>query len=188
MVLSFIAGLSGANPQMKQFLAVGVLCLSICTSALAQRAHIEFDHHADFSAFHTYGWQPSPEPGQGVWNQRIIEEIDRQLQAKGLTKVDSNPDLWVIYCRSVQKDRTAFPGGEYAVAPNWGAASLDLPPTEATFEEGTLVVELGNPKTKQVVWRGSVTRTLNDNDNKNLKGLDKAVAKLFDGYPPKERK
>ena len=58
----------------------------------------------------------------------------------------------------------------------------------ASFEEGTLVVELGCPKTKQVVWRGMVTKTLSDNDNKNLKNLDNAVAKLFDDYPPKEKK
>ena len=172
---------------MKQVLAIGVLCLSVCASALAQHTHIDYDHSADFSAFHTYGWQPSPEPGKGEWNQRIVEAVDKQLQAKGLTKADSNPDVWVIYSRRVQQDRSALSGG-YVAGSGWGSSFPAVPGEPETFEEGTLVVELGDARTKQMLWRGSVTRTLSDNDNKNLKGLDKAVAKLFDDYPPKGKK
>ncbi len=172
---------------MKQILAIGFLCLSVCASALAQRTHVEYDHNSDFAAFHTYGWQPSPEPGKGVWNQRIIDAIDEQLRAKGLTKVDSNPDVWIIYSRSLQQDRSALSGG-YVPGPGWGTGFAGVPGEPMTFEKGTLVVELGNAKTKQMLWRGSVSRTLSDNDNKNLKGLDKSVAKLFDDYPPKEKK
>ena len=171
---------------MKQFLAIGFLCLCVCASAFAQRTRIEYDHNEDFAAFHTYGWQPSPEPGKGVWNQHIIDAVDKQLQAKGLTKVDSNPDVWVVYSRSIHQDRSALSGGYVVGGGEAGFAGVPAEPT--TFKEGTLVVELGNPKTKQVLWRGSVTNTLSDNSNKNLKGLDKAVAKLFGDYPPKNKK
>lgn len=171
---------------MTRALAVAVLCLMVCTFALAQHTRIDYDHSADFAAFHTYDWQPSPEPAKGDWNQRIVDAVDKQLQAKGLTKVNSNPDLLVVYSRSIREDRTAFSGGFVFIGGETGTAAVPGEPTY--FEEGTLVVELGVPKTKQVIWRGSVTRTLNDNDNKNLKGLDKAVAKLFDDYPPKQKK
>ena len=53
---------------------------------------------------------------------------------------------------------------------------------------GTLVVELADPKTKQLLWRGSVSDTISDKTNKNVSTLDKAVTKLFKGYPPKEKK
>ena len=47
---------------------------------------------------------------------------------------------------------------------------------------------MADTKDKQLVWRGSVSDTINDNSNKNIKNLDKAVAKLFKGYPPKPKK
>jgi hypothetical protein len=172
---------------MRQHLAVGVLCLLVCASAFAQRTHIDYDHNADFAAFHTYGWEPSPEPGKGEWNQRIIDAVDKQLQAKGLIKVDSNPDMWVIYSRTVKEQVAAFKGG-YVPGPGWGTGFAGVPAEATTFEQGTLVVELGDPKTKQILWRGSVSKTLTDNDNKNLKNLDNAVGKLFHDYPPKEKK
>ena len=173
---------------MKRALTVAMLCLATCSLVFAQHVRTEWDHSADFAAFHTYAWQASPDPAQGDWNQAIIAAIDKQLQAKGLTKVDSNPDVWVVYSRSLHKDTSTTLGGGYVFSPVGGEGSPGIPATSTTWEEGTLAVELGDPKTKQVVWRGSVSNTISDKDKKNLKNLDKAVAKLFREYPPKSKK
>ena len=53
---------------------------------------------------------------------------------------------------------------------------------------GTLVVELADVKDKDLLWRGSVTNTISDNSNKNINNLDKSINKLFQNYPPKEKK
>ena len=47
-----------------------------------------------------------------------------------------------------------------------------------------------DPATKQLVWRGSVSKTLdiNEDPDKNYRNLEKAVAKLFKNYPPDSRK
>ena len=176
---------------MKRVSAVIILCLTMSAFALAQRARSEWDHSTDFAAFHTYGWQPSPDPAEGAWNQAVLDAIDKQLAAKGLTKVDANPNLWVVYSRSISKQTSALSGG-YVFSPlgpeQGGQASPGIPPIPETWQEGTLVVELNNPKTMHVVWRGSVSNTISDNDNKNLKNLDRAIAKLFQKYPPKNDK
>ena len=41
--------------------------------------------------------------------------------------------------------------------------------------------------TKQLVWTGTATKTLNPSSNqeKNQKNLNKAMAKLLKAYPPK---
>ena len=175
---------------MTRILAVAVLCLAVSAFAAAQRARTEWDHNADFAAFHTYAWQASPDPAKGAWNQAILDAIDKQLQAKGLTKVASNPDVWVVYSRSIQKDSTTSLAAGYVFSPVGisGEGSPGVPAVATTWTEGTLVVEMDNPKTKQVVWRGSVSNTISDNNNKNLKNLDNAIAKLFGKYPPKTQK
>ena len=49
-------------------------------------------------------------------------------------------------------------------------------------------MELADAKDKELLWRGSVTDTITDNSNKNINNLDKAVVKLFQSYPPKDKK
>jgi len=172
---------------MKRISAVIVLWLTVSALAFAQRVRSEWDHSAGFAAFHTYAWQASPDPAKGEWNQAILDAIDKQLQAKGLTKVDANPDVWVVYSRSISKDTSSLSGGYIFSTLSDGAGSPGVPAIPTTWTDGTLVVELNNPKTRHVAWRGSVSDTISDNDNKNLKTLDKAVAKLFHDYPPKRK-
>ena len=167
--------------------AVVVLCLAVGTSAFAQHVRTAWDRSADFATLHTYAWQASPQPAKGDWNQAIIDAIDKQLQAKGLTRVDADPDVAVVYSRSIAKQSTSGLAGGYIIPPNGDNGGPGIPAIARSWEEGTLVVELGNPKTKQVLWRGSISKTLSDNNNKNLKNLDKAVAKLFKEYPPKSK-
>jgi hypothetical protein len=58
--------------------------------------------------------------------------------------------------------------------------------TSSTIEIGKLVIALFDPATKQLVWRGSASKTLdiNEDPDKNYRNLEKAVAKLFKNYPP----
>ena len=173
---------------MKRVSAVIVFSLTVCAFAFAQSARSEWDRNTDFAALHTYAWQASPDPAKGAWNQAILDAIDKQLEAKGLTKVAANPDAWVVYSRSIRKDTASLSGGYVFNTLSDGEGSPGIPAIPTTWKEGTLVVELNDPKTKHVVWRGSVSNTISDNDNKNLKNLDKAVAKLFKKYPPKNDK
>ena len=131
-------------------------------------------------------WETSPHPANGLWDPRITDAVDKQLQAKGLTKVDSNPDIWVVYSNSIH-DQKSVVGSGYGFGPGWGWGGWGAPVTYNTYvtKLGTLVVELADAKDKELLWRGSVTNTITDNSNKNINNLDKAVAKLFQDYPPK---
>jgi len=46
-----------------------------------------------------------------------------------------------------------------------------------------------DPATKQLVWTGTATKTMDpsSNQDKNQKNLDKAMAKLLKNYPPKHK-
>ena len=52
---------------------------------------------------------------------------------------------------------------------------------------GTLVVDISNAQTRQLLWRGTATDTLSDKPDKNSQKIEKAVTKLFKQYPPKSR-
>ena len=60
----------------------------------------------------------------------------------------------------------------------------DATTTTETYKVGTLVVDLFDSKTKQLLWRGSSSDTLSNNSNKNIKSLDNGVQKMFKQFPP----
>jgi hypothetical protein len=176
---------------MKRVFAIAILGLLVSSTALAQKTNIDWDRSANFSQYHTYGWQKSPHPAKGLWDPRVVAAVDKQLADKGLTKVDSNPDVWVVYSNSIHEQKELV-GSGYAYPPSWGWG-YGWGPTPQVYntwvtKQGTLVVEISDAKAKMLLWRGSVTDTISDNSNKNIKNLDNAVAKLFKGYPPKEKK
>jgi Domain of unknown function (DUF4136) len=172
---------------MKRMFALVVLGLLASSAAVAQKTDIDWDRQANFSQYHTYMWQKSPHPATGFWDQRIVDAINKQLQAKGLTEVESNPDLWVVYSNSI-RDQKQVVGTGYNYGPYWGWGAWGAPTTTTyntwVTKEGTLVVEISDAKQHELLWRGSATGTISDNANKNIKTLDNAVAKLFKGYPP----
>jgi len=60
--------------------------------------------------------------------------------------------------------------------------------TSSTINVGT--VDFYNPAAKQLVWRGTATKTLDPSKDpqKNQEKLNKAVAKLLKDFPPKPTK
>jgi hypothetical protein len=60
--------------------------------------------------------------------------------------------------------------------------------TSDTYKVGTVVVDLFNARTKQLIWRGTASDTLSDNSDKNIKNLDEGVDKLFKHFPPSATK
>jgi len=164
-------------------------CILLSASAFAQKVNVDWDRGQDFSKFKTYAWQQSPHPARGLWDQRIIDGVNQQLQAKGLQLVQSDPDLWVVYTSHIQ-DQKQVVGTGYNYGPGWywgpwwGGGPTTTTYTTFITREGTLVVELANAKTHELEWRGSVTDTIKDNSNKNINILNKGITKLFKNYPP----
>jgi hypothetical protein len=66
----------------------------------------------------------------------------------------------------------------------WGGGMATAQST--TISIGTLVLDMYDPTTKQLVWTGRVTKTLDPgaNQSKKQKNLDKAMQKLLKNFPP----
>jgi len=140
----------------------------------------------DFSKYHTYKWvaiEGGTHPNQ-IADAEIKQAVDAQLQAKGLTKTDNDKaDLLVGYQVAVdqQKQWNAYGTGGF----RWGRGMASA--TSSTIDIGSLVLDMYDPNTKQLVWTGTATKTLNpgSNQQKNQKNLDKAMEKLLKKFPPK---
>jgi len=163
-----------------------MLLLVALGTALAQHVQTDFDHKANFTQYKTYSWQEI-KPADSLWDARIKDAVDAQLAAKGWTQVESGGDVAIVGIKTTQTQRTlqTFYDG---LGGGWrwrGFGGLgESTTTEQDYKEGTLVVDLYDAKTKQLVWRGSAEDTVSDKAEKNEKNLDKAVAKMFKDFPP----
>ena len=142
----------------------------------------------DFAKYHTYKWvviEGGSHPNQ-IADAQIKSSVDSQLAAKGLTKTDSDKaDLLIGYQVSVDKEKqwNAYSMGGARFG-GMGSA------TSSTISNGSLVLDMYDPTSKQLVWTGTATKTLNPSGNqeKNQKNLDKAMAKLLKNFPPPPKK
>jgi hypothetical protein len=155
-------------------------------TASAQQVKTDFDHQANFSQYKTYSWQEI-KPANSLWDSRIENAVDAQLAAKGWTRLDNGGDVAIVAIKTTQTQRTLQTfydgmGGGWRWRGMGGFGQSTT--TEQDYKQGTLVVDLYDAKTKQLIWRGSAQDTLSDKATKNEKNLDKGVTKMFKAFPP----
>jgi Domain of unknown function (DUF4136) len=169
--------------------AMLVVLLFTASLVAAQDVTHNFMPGTDFSKFHTYKWvniEGGAHPNQIV-DAQIKQSVDSQLASKGLTKTDSDKaDLYVGYQVAVDQEKqwNAYGMGGGV---RWGGGMGTA--TQSTINVGALVLDMYDPSTKQLVWTGKATKTLDPSSNqeKNQKNLDKAMVKLLKDYPPKQK-
>jgi Domain of unknown function (DUF4136) len=125
-----------------------LLFLVALGTAFAQQVKTDFDHQANFAQCKTYSWQDIM-PANSLWDARIKNAVDAQLQAKGWTQVPSGGDVAIVAIKTTQTERTlqtfydGFGGGwRWRGFGGMGEATT----TEQDYKEGTLVVDMTTQK------------------------------------------
>jgi len=168
--------------------------LLVSYQALAQKVNVDWDEAASFSGFKTYAWDKGTPALNPMMGDRIVREVDAQLAAKGLQKVDpsANPDLVVLYHagRELETKMNTVDTGMYG--PDWGRWGYGRGGSAITsvdyIQVGQLIVDIGDVKNKKYIWRGTASATIPDKPEKGEQTITKAVTKMFKKYPPPVKK
>ena len=167
---------------MKHMNLSALVCLSV--AAFAQDVQFDYDRSANFNAYKTYQWvdHRAVQVRDQLLDQDIKRAVDAQLAGKGLRKVENGGDLLVGYQAAISQEKQFDSLG--SVGPHLWAPWGNTRVTTSTIELGKLAIGLFDPAIKQLVWRGSDSRTLDikKDPDKNHRNLEKA--KLFRNYPP----
>jgi hypothetical protein len=160
---------------------LGVALLGSCNIGSAQDVKYNAMPGTNFAQYHTYKWVDcgGKHPGQ-ISNAEIVQDIDQQMAQKGFNlAAGSQADLLVCYQIALDQERQWNGFGGFG----FGGMSEA---TSSTITNGSLVLDVYDAKAKQMIWQGTATKTLDPsgNEQKNLKNLDKGVAKLMKNFPP----
>jgi hypothetical protein len=79
--------------KILRFIAVcAAVSLVGSTAGFAQHVQTDFDHQANFDQYKTYSWQEI-RPSASLWDSRIKNAVNAQLEAKGLAQVADSETL-----------------------------------------------------------------------------------------------
>ena len=168
--------------------AASIGCSSISTN-------FDYDREADFQSYKSFAWVPQQTTAIGdakqaqqtntLLDKRVRNAVNAKLQAQGMTIDTENPDLLVAYHTGIdQKINVTDWGYSYPrYYGGWGGGNVDV----TSYEEGTLIVDLIDYKTKQLVWRGVATKALETNPTPEQmdRNMQAVIDALFSKYPPK---
>jgi uncharacterized protein DUF4136 len=161
----------------------------------AQKVTVGADPGVDLTKYKTYAWAQDKASPNPIISQMIISSVEAQLTAKGLKRVDTDPDLTVVVFGSTESDVHA---SNPSWAPSLNSINTGVVSGSQSFlvTKGTLVIDLEDSKTKTSVWRGQATQTLEHGPTgdraRDAKMVEKpirnAVTKMFKQFPHPKRK
>ena len=190
-------GLSLEDFLGKRIFALFALCAAFALSGNAQKVNVDFDQNFDFSKVHHYEWRTHPifekhpelRDQYSTAIQLIMNATNQQLMKKGYQPVSGTPDVFLTFfvtARDMSRtytDMLSSPGygfGWYG----WYAPPVWTVTRTEQYLEGTLVMDMVDPKDTKLIWRGSATDSVKDFRNRD-KNVDSAVKKIFKKFPPK---
>ena len=164
-----------------------ILALLFVGAAVAQDVHTDYDHKANFERYHTYSWAKI-ETSNPLWQDRIKQAVDKELQAKGWQQVPSDGDV-VLTAVGSTENKEEYQTFYNNLGPGWywgGFGDTVATTSKVDYPVGTLVLDMYDASNKHLIWRGTATDSLSKNPDKNEHKLEKAVDKMFKNFPPKE--
>lgn len=163
---------------VRNLLGGSVLMLLAATALMAQSVQTDYDRTFNLSKLRTYSFADQqrgprdPLAASPINERRIHDTLNSQLQANGFTE-SGQPDFLISYFVST-KTGLDIQDNRYGWFQRRGSIDVEQ------VTEGTLVVVFVDNATKQEVWRGYATGTLNA---KNLnEDVTKAVTKLVQKF------
>jgi hypothetical protein len=172
---------------MKRFAGfLGLLLVAGLYGCSSIAVKTDYDRDFDFARFQSFTWMPRPsgkkQPNtiakNSLLDKRIRKAVESQLDAKGFeVRKGGRTDALLAYHVALQEhvDVTRFGYGR-----RWYRGGRVH---RHRYRDGTLIIDIVDPASKELIWRGSATRaiySLNESEEK----INEAMAKLFEKYPP----
>ena len=183
--------------------AAAVVALAACASAVQVRTALSPD--ASLTGLRTFRVEQTPKPKianaqsnsdpmlvNSISNRALRSDLQQGFEKLGYAVNDSTPDFCVAYYASTnqQLDITGWDYG-YPFRPRrwagWGfyqprfGAAFD--PMVTQYTQGTLIVDVFDPKTKDLLWRGQGVAAVSDNQEQYVQELQTTVGAILAKFP-----
>ena len=137
------------------------------------------DPAVDFSAYRSFAWTDG-RPAENPEAERLIgSAVERELTSRGVRRVEDEAELLVATYTLIDRHSLDELDDEDAWEFWTGVTEMRA----RSVGGGTVVVDLIDPRTRRVVWRGLAAGTVASDARKTVRRLDKALARLLERLP-----
>jgi uncharacterized protein DUF4136 len=173
-----------------------VLALTACASV---DVHTVTSPDANLKALHTFAVMPQPDrrspAAQSTNDPMLVNSISNRALRADLVKAFENrgyvlsdtPDFTVAYYASAKEklDVTYWDYG-YGYYPHWWGRGFYNPgyaPSVTEYTQGTVIVDVVDPKTRELLWRGQGVAAVSDDEAQYEQDLWKTVTAILEKFP-----
>jgi hypothetical protein len=139
--------------------ALALISVALLSGCATVHAGADFEPGIRLDQYRTFDWGggdsiPVGDPrldNNPFFDSRVRAAVELELAARGLKRATVSPDLLVHYHASVRQrvDVIRADEGRGYSSPRDGKSDMVL-----EYEEGTLIVDVAEPKAKAILWRG----------------------------------
>jgi hypothetical protein len=174
-------------------LVPALLSLALFTGCTSYRVTYDYDVTATYGRYKTYDYYTSKKGTGGttsLMDKRMRAAVEKELQVKGFTlETKADPDFLVTYYPIVQERRyrtTTHIGWVWGYRPIYGRMGTSTSQVHH-YKEGTIVIEIVDFKTNQMIWQGAAAGALTglDNPEDADEVVPRAVRDILARFPPK---
>ena len=174
------------------FLVLLLICLIISCASIYGVEH-DYDKGFDFANLKTYDWMKIPEKADidSLSAQRVKKAVNAELKGKGLMMTSDNPDF-LIAEHLGKKDKIHITDWGYDYGPYdryWYRYPAPGGVSVQEYEEGSLILDFVDAKSKKMIWRGAAKAVVDPSDTpeKREKLINEAVQEILKNFPPKSK-
>src|SRR5450755_2393018 len=193
-------------------ICAAMVTLAACYSPTANLYQSEKTPGVDFKKYKTYAWLPAKDTAfTKLASKKTVESalssaVSQQLNNKGMTLDTLTPDCLFTYSLVLTKTYQLGQEPPPVYAPNSNVGALPgqynmyyyVPASTAmydpalyqgsmkvtTFRDGTLVIDMIDRKTNQIVWRTDAQGKVNEKDRQGVRPtINEIVPIMFKKFP-----
>jgi hypothetical protein len=160
------------------------------TSCSPFNVRSDYASTANFNTYRTYKLRIDDLKLNDIDKDRVLNELSRQLQAKGL-QAGENPDL-IINVKANHKKvtdiNTTSPYGGWG----WGGPfgwGIGMNRTwTSNYNEGAIIVDMVDARSNKLVWQGIGSGISVDRPKAKQKQIPEIMMEIMKNYPPQPGK
>ena len=184
----------------------GMVLLMLITGCSTMTVKSVYDPFASFPKSGTYAWMPGsqrliddPRIDLAEVDKRIRSAVDRGMAAKGFQPASQDTaDILIAYHAALESRLDAATVNEnywswgYGSDGSWGYGPNRKvsrgPDTGPVYEKGSIVLDIVDPGTKRLLWRGSAEAhiVVSVSTEEKERRTDRAVQAILARFPPKK--
>ncbi len=150
----------------------------------AVKSAADYNRTVHLPDYHSFFIVKGASSGNAVLDERATTSVEAALMSKGWEEVPAGEGRAAVVVHAATDARHSYEmfyegwGGW-----RWRGAAAGAPVAPA-YKPGTVVVDIFDAGTQQVIWRGSTSDALGDHQKDNVPAA--AVTRMFSRFPPEQ--